>query len=91
MAAPPPARLLQDMWGEEGVYRDLFAPILSFIETSLSAALQVRDCTAVVSRGAVLVATYSMSLIFTEVPLSATLAMRFEPHQLLLPRCSAAI
>lgn len=28
------------MWGEEGAYRDLFAPILAFIEASLSAALQ---------------------------------------------------
>lgn len=31
------------MWGEEGAYRDLFAPILSFVETSLSAALQARS------------------------------------------------
>lgn len=33
-------RLVQEMWGEEGAYRDLFAPILAFIEASLSAALQ---------------------------------------------------
>ena len=31
-----------ELWGEEGPYRDLFAPILSFVETSLAAALQVR-------------------------------------------------
>ncbi|PRW32567.1 vacuolar sorting-associated 52 A isoform A [Chlorella sorokiniana] len=30
----------QEMWGEEGAYRDLFAPILAFIEASLAAALQ---------------------------------------------------
>lgn len=29
-----------ELWGEESTYRDLFAPILTFIETSLSAALQ---------------------------------------------------
>lgn len=29
-----------DMWGQEAAYRDLFSPTLSFIETSLTAALQ---------------------------------------------------
>ena len=30
-----------ELWGEEGPYRELFSPILSFVETSLAAALQV--------------------------------------------------
>ncbi|KAL4421397.1 hypothetical protein ABPG75_010688 [Micractinium tetrahymenae] len=29
-----------EMWGDESAYRDLFAPILGFVETSLSAMLQ---------------------------------------------------
>ena len=33
-----------ELWGgdQEGAYRDLFTPILAFVETSLAAALQVR-------------------------------------------------
>lgn len=30
-----------DFWGEDGVYTELFTPVLGFVETSLSAVLQV--------------------------------------------------
>ena len=33
-----------DFWGEDSVYQDLFQQVLAFVETSLSAILQVSKC-----------------------------------------------